>query len=122
MRVRSTILKHCARIGTGRKGGCRCMAVAPGTVSPTRASRLPLCRILLRQWALLVCLLTQSCRLAVHAHPSGQATGWFVGPGGPRAVPELDSGPWRSEEHTSELQSLMRISYAVFCLKKKTKQ
>src|SRR3546814_9137585 len=32
--------------------------------------------------------------------------------------------PWasRSEEHTSELQSLMRISYAVFCLKKKQKQ
>src|SRR3546814_15247342 len=28
--------------------------------------------------------------------------------------------PLRSEEHTSELQSLMRISYAVFCLKKKT--
>src|SRR3546814_8519412 len=28
-------------------------------------------------------------------------------------------GPNRSEEHTSELQSLMRISYAVFCLKKK---
>src|SRR3546814_7086187 len=33
---------------------------------------------------------------------------WFVQPG-------------RSEEHTSELQSLMRISYAVFCLKKKKK-
>src|SRR3546814_10210119 len=30
--------------------------------------------------------------------------------------------PVRSEEHTSELQSLMRISYAVFCLKKKKKQ
>src|SRR3546814_7100417 len=29
-------------------------------------------------------------------------------------------GETRSEEHTSELQSLMRISYAVFCLKKKT--
>src|SRR3546814_8078658 len=29
---------------------------------------------------------------------------------------------FRSEEHTSELQSLMRISYAVFCLKKKTTQ
>src|SRR3546814_5305839 len=29
-------------------------------------------------------------------------------------------GAARSEEHTSELQSLMRISYAVFCLKKKT--
>src|SRR3546814_4166680 len=32
---------------------------------------------------------------------------------------ELRPGPIRSEEHTSELQSLMRISYAVFCLKKK---
>src|SRR3546814_16106651 len=31
------------------------------------------------------------------------------------------AGP-RSEEHTSELQSLMRISYAVFCLKKKTQK
>src|SRR3546814_3550765 len=32
------------------------------------------------------------------------------------------SPPWcRSEQHTSELQSLMRISYAVFCLKKKNK-
>src|SRR3546814_2931938 len=34
---------------------------------------------------------------------------------------DLNAG-LRSEEHTSELQSLMRISYAVFCLKKKTKQ
>src|SRR3546814_912017 len=33
----------------------------------------------------------------------------------------LDPDRVRSEEHTSELQSLMRISYAVFCLKKKTK-
>src|SRR3546814_1131361 len=32
------------------------------------------------------------------------------------------TGIGRSEEHTSELQSLMRISYAVFCLKKKKKQ
>src|SRR3546814_5005059 len=31
-----------------------------------------------------------------------------------------DLRPSRSEEHTSELQSLMRIAYAVFCLKKKT--
>src|SRR3546814_4422498 len=31
------------------------------------------------------------------------------------------AGHYRSEEHTSELQSLMRISYAVFCLKKKKK-
>src|SRR3546814_1772203 len=33
-----------------------------------------------------------------------------------------DEGKVRSEEHTSELQSLMRISYAVFCLKKKKKK
>src|SRR3546814_2138500 len=34
----------------------------------------------------------------------------------------VSSGVWRSEEHTSELQSLMRISYAVFCLKKKKRK
>src|SRR3546814_2972820 len=34
----------------------------------------------------------------------------------------LDLWAGRSEEHTSELQSLMRISYAVFCLKKKKKK
>src|SRR3546814_3669751 len=49
--------------------------------------------------------------------------GFAVGAGG---APTAWSGPQgkmassRSEEHTSELQSLMRISYAVFCLKKKT--
>src|SRR3546814_1094472 len=36
-----------------------------------------------------------------------------------RMTPLIIIGPSRSEEHTSELQSLMRISYAVFCLKKK---
>src|SRR3546814_6615866 len=40
-------------------------------------------------------------------------------PLGPRAIAREF---FRSEEHTSELQSLMRISYAVFCLKKKKKQ
>src|SRR3546814_8028146 len=39
-------------------------------------------------------------------------------PGGPQRI-RLGR---RSEEHTSELQSLMRISYAVFCLKKKKKK
>src|SRR3546814_5306239 len=38
----------------------------------------------------------------------------------PSAAPQIMAGG--SEEHTSELQSLMRISYAVFCLKKKNKQ
>src|SRR3546814_4737729 len=48
-----------------------------------------------------------------------------VGDADAQCVAELDSWYWnagcrhRSEEHTSELQSLMRISYAVFCLKKK---
>src|SRR3546814_12074291 len=45
--------------------------------------------------------------------PSGSREG--TGQGALRAVHRT-----RSEEHTSELQSLMRISYAVFCLKKKT--
>src|SRR3546814_7540005 len=49
---------------------------------------------------------------------------WRIVPGrSGGAVGEGDddevAGPVRSEEHTSELQSLMRISYAVFCLKKK---
>src|SRR3546814_1637866 len=39
-----------------------------------------------------------------------------------RALVALVVEQRRSEEHTSELQSLMRISYAVFCLKKKKKQ
>src|SRR3546814_2474200 len=43
----------------------------------------------------------------VHGHDVGDRILKFVG---------------RSEEHTSELQSLMRISYAVFCLKKKKQQ
>src|SRR3546814_14667087 len=38
-----------------------------------------------------------------------------------RLVPVSFTHCCRSEEHTSELQSLMRISYAVFCLKKKKK-
>src|SRR3546814_1721519 len=41
----------------------------------------------------------------------------FAGAARPLAK-QLDRAPPRSEEHTSELQSLMRISYAVFCLKK----
>src|SRR3546814_2670631 len=45
--------------------------------------------------------------------------GWFgMALGYPSMLVAL-SAVFRSEEHTSELQSLMRISYAVFCLKKK---
>src|SRR3546814_2427165 len=42
-----------------------------------------------------------------------------VGPAEVPADPQRADGRIRSEEHTSDLQSLMRISYAVFCLKKK---
>src|SRR3546814_2918896 len=43
----------------------------------------------------------------------------WIKPGTPGLMHRIGG---RSEEHTSELQSLMRISYAVFCLKKKTKK
>src|SRR3546814_6014509 len=49
-----------------------------------------------------------------HASPSRFRS---ASPG--RNGPIGETGTTRSEEHTSELQSLMRISYAVFCLKKK---
>src|SRR3546814_18134008 len=57
----------------------------------------------------------------------GDGGGWAVGPPPPRrehrlredGARRLSRGRTRSEEHTSELQSLMRISYAVFCLTKK---
>src|SRR3546814_3210873 len=51
------------------------------------------------------------------AHRSG-----VLRPAGASAEPGLPVDRLRSEEHTSELQSLMRISYAVFCLQKKKKQ
>src|SRR3546814_9475923 len=73
------------------------------------------------------------------APPTGTGAGWvgigFIAIGGRPTTFAASSGATpastsvlnavvldarRSEEHTSELQSLMRISYAVFCLKKKT--
>src|SRR3546814_4249146 len=44
---------------------------------------------------------------------------FLFGFGTPRTISITSQTNYRSEEHTSELQSLMRISYAVFCLKKK---
>src|SRR3546814_5040564 len=63
----------------------------------------------------------RTCRSAAR---SGRMA--WIGRAGRAAQHHLDAAaaqvPGRSEEHTSELQSLMRISYAVFCLKKKTKK
>src|SRR3546814_10223621 len=61
----------------------------------------------------------------VDSDPSAHPLAGFRGNAAPRASLHLCSAaraacPCRSEEHTYELQSLMRISYAVFCLKKKT--
>src|SRR3546814_5617925 len=55
-------------------------------------------------------------------HPASQRRRTRENAGGgfkARVTPTLSVERHRSEEHTSELQSLMRISYAVFCLKKK---
>src|SRR3546814_4425366 len=65
--------------------------------------------------------------------PAGDAVWFYIASRGhhadiggitPGSMPPMsrtiDEEGVRSEEHTSELQSLMRISYAVFCLKKKT--
>src|SRR3546814_4679386 len=66
----------------------------------------------------------QARHLARHSvlvhHPAGNAAGHFRLGCTQRFLGCL-AVTTRSEEHTSELQSLMRISYAVFCLKKKKK-
>src|SRR3546814_1517832 len=55
-----------------------------------------------------------------HSLPNAYAF-WIVRRHGADHNPAIDAFCRRSEEHTSELQSLMRTSYAVFCLKKKNK-
>src|SRR3546814_2886778 len=73
---------------------------------------------------------TAATDAGVRLKPGWPDTGSTSGRGSSPVRPPLDvrSVQWigtnsspRSEEHTSELQSLMRISYAVFCLKKKKK-
>src|SRR3546814_10425190 len=58
-------------------------------------------------------------------HPGSVGRMWEPGRGncsGTAVATSQARGPMRSEQHTSELQSLMRISYAVFCLTKHTKK
>src|SRR3546814_8367262 len=57
---------------------------------------------------MLICDLTEPTLVRIRLVGTGMATNFGFDPTG-----------GRSEEHTSELQSLMRISYAVFCLQKK---
>src|SRR3546814_2811419 len=60
-----------------------------------------------------ICELLMTCSLFLVGH-NHHTYGVFI-------TRDPPACPIRSEEHTSELQSLMRISYAVFCLKKKKK-
>src|SRR3546814_10773871 len=65
---------------------------------------------------------SQSCGATIEAMaPAGSAASMPVGETVRRITRSVSGSrvSIRSEEHTSELQSLMRISYAVFCLKKK---
>src|SRR3546814_1303843 len=57
---------------------------------------------------------------SAHAKISGPSQSGGIGDA--RCMQRAERIRQRSEEHTSELQSLMRISYAVFCLKKKKKK
>src|SRR3546814_6340390 len=65
-----------------------------------------------------VFVLARSVGLLAHAWETMQEGRRIKGP----VPPQVMYSYVRSEEHTSELQSLMRISYAVFCLKKKKKK
>src|SRR3546814_3647600 len=72
-----------------------------------------------------ICLTNNTAERALRCVPLGRKAWLFCGSdrGGQRAAvlyTLIQTAASRSEEHTSELQSLMRISYAVFCLKKKT--
>src|SRR3546814_4510725 len=101
-RSRPTIFTHCWR---RRLDGSISTTVVPALVAGT-------------QWHQRVAM---SCRDCIRASRKRSALEWLdlqtaraLGPGNK----SRDDG-LRSEEHTSEIQSLMRISYAVFCLKKK---
>src|SRR3546814_4555560 len=70
-----------------------------------------------RNWATIIVALVGAAALSLLVFRSVSTAHIFALPG----CAWLGLRAWRSEEHTSELQSLMRNSYAVFCLKKKTK-
>src|SRR3546814_1627706 len=81
-----------------------CAAPRPSTAPPRKHPDAPGC----------------STAASRHAHLHECRSRATHSPAVPRAPPPRGRTPERSEEHTSELQSLMRISYAVFCLKKQT--
>src|SRR3546814_10627350 len=93
--------------------------------SSTELQLQPLCACRLRGTVALVAALPKPARGLGHSvtiHMAGEIACADLGDKVP-ALAGMSFVQWgeRSEEHTSELQSLMRISYAVFCLKKKKK-
>src|SRR3546814_3696728 len=120
---------RCATSSRGRhhlcsKPGQDCSAREPGKkLRPTSAGSSAKCSE--------ITLASSACRpvVGLRSLPSNSACRLRPGQSAttlppltaPPAISTTDAVPWRSEEHTSELQSLMRISYAVFCLKKKKK-
>src|SRR3546814_1672801 len=99
------------------------MAPTPAAMPP-REGRLRLRTLVLIRW---IALIGQGITLAVvyfglgYAIPFVPAMAVIAASGALNVMISIarPTATWRSEEHTSELQSLMRISYAVFCLKKK---
>src|SRR3546814_9301846 len=71
---------------------------------------------------MLICDLTEPTLVRIRLVGTGMATNFGFDPTGgdylDLVAPDRREEAFRSEEHTSELQSLMRITYAVFCLKK----
>src|SRR3546814_2294363 len=84
----------------------------------TRMNAAPAAKFILYLTSLVCSYLTQcwsnSLVLRYPAHQRSQRRNWLRS-----QTPHRSRSGKRSEEHTSEVQSLMRISYAVFCLKKK---
>src|SRR3546814_10115357 len=87
----------------------------------TRMNAAPAAKFILYLTSLVCSYLTQcwsnSLVLRYPAHQRSQRRNWLRS-----QTPHRSRSGKRSEVHTSELQSLMRISYAVFCLKKKKKK
>src|SRR3546814_4375437 len=104
---------HARRSGGGGQRGRAQRVRQRGYDPPARRGVLGLGRDL-AELALRGGLYVPGCALCQRLRRLRTGALWRRGP--------ADRGwaPHRSEEHTSELQSLMRISYAVFCLKKKT--
>src|SRR3546814_7669698 len=86
--------------------------------SPTRPDCPSYSVVVLAQWQLVSLHEVPVSPSIQVSQPFRPAWGEF----GPLPVASLQETATRSEEHTSELQSLMRISYAVFCLKKKKRK